>query len=143
MYAKIFISWGNTGECIYHHPPKFHNFILHWRLDKKFFTCDFWKKLCFLRVKIFFLSQGVCTLKFLFFEGLQRHVFTIIHQGFTILACTIAVLEFFVNSYKFVFIYILLTFVLALFRVLCRWKIEIMPAIQAIGCAIKWVVEVL
>ena len=49
-----------------------------------------------------FLSQGVCKIKFLFFEGLQRHVFTIIHQGFIILAGCGAVLEFFVNGYKFV-----------------------------------------
>ena len=45
-------------------------------------------------------------IKFLFLEGIQRYVFAIIHQSFTILACTGAVLVFFVNSYKFVFIYI-------------------------------------
>ena len=33
-----------------------------------------------------FLSQGVCMIKFLFFEGIQGHISTIIHQSFTILA---------------------------------------------------------
>ena len=61
-------------------------------LVEKFVFCDSKK----------FLSQGVCKIKFLFFEGLQRHVFTIIHQGFIILAGCGAVLEFFVNGYKFV-----------------------------------------
>ena len=33
-----------------------------------------------------FLSQDVCMPKFLFFEGIQGHISTIIHQSFTILA---------------------------------------------------------
>mgnify|MGYP004620505391 FL=1 len=59
-----------------------------------------------------FLSQGVCKIKFLFLEGIQGNVFSIICQSFLILTGCGAVLEFFINSYKFVFIYILLTFVL-------------------------------
>ena len=42
-----------------------------------------------------FLSQGACMLKFLFFEGIQRNVFTIICQGFIILLGSGAELEFF------------------------------------------------
>ena len=42
-----------------------------------------------------FLSQGVCTLKFLFLEALQGNVFTIICQGFIILAGSRRELEFF------------------------------------------------
>ena len=59
-----------------------------------------------------FLSQGVCKIKFLFLEGIQGNVFSIICQSFIFLTGCGAVLEFFINSYKFVFIYILLTFVL-------------------------------
>ena len=33
-----------------------------------------------------FLSQGVCMIKFLFLEGIQGHISTIIHQCFTILS---------------------------------------------------------
>ena len=42
-----------------------------------------------------FLSQGVCTLKFLCLEGIQGNVFTIICQGFIILAGCGRELEFF------------------------------------------------
>ena len=47
-----------------------------------------------MRVKKF-LSQFQCMIKFLFLEGMQRHVFTINCQGFIILACIGAELEFF------------------------------------------------
>ena len=51
------------------------------------------------------LSQGVWMLKFLFLEGIQRHVFAITHQSFTILVCIGVVLEFYFvfNGYKSVY----------------------------------------
>ena len=42
-----------------------------------------------------FLSQGVCMIKFLFFEGIQNNVFTIICQGFTFLSGSGGSLEIF------------------------------------------------
>ena len=42
-----------------------------------------------------FLSQDVCTLKFLFFEGIQGNVFTITCQSFTILSGCGRVVEIF------------------------------------------------
>ena len=45
-----------------------------------------------------FLSQGVCMIKFLFFEGIQNNVFTIICQSFTILSGCGRVVEIFYSQ---------------------------------------------
>ena len=83
----------DRGMCL-PSSTKVSQFQLALETNKNFFTCDFWKILCFVRVKNF-LYQFHCMLKFLFLEGIQRHVFAIIHQGFIILVCIGAVLEFF------------------------------------------------
>ena len=73
---------------------KVSQFYLGVEQSQKFFTCDFWEILDFFENKKF-LSQGVCMLNFLFLEGIQDNVFTIIHQGFIILSGSGTELEIF------------------------------------------------
>ena len=73
-----------------HHMQQTEKFQLDVEASQKFFSVKF----VFFESKKF-LSQDVCTLKFLFFEGLQGYVFTITCQSFTILSGCGRVIEIF------------------------------------------------
>ena len=73
-----------------HHMQQTEKFQLDVEASQKFFSVKF----VFFESKKF-LSQDVCTLKFLFFEGIQGNVFTITCQSFTILSGCGRVIEIF------------------------------------------------